>query len=326
VTVPGPLLLTQASTTVPATYFVGHWVQIVGGPGKGQVRKIVSYPLDSTGQPVAPVTLTVYPAWDVVPQSTSTLVISRETWQFYIDYNFVDQRQPLCTKANQNSPAGGKIGFYAQTADSAIEGNQQYDTSGVSLGLKYSVVDSTAGTPLGLSLYSFVEVRANTINGEYDWGSSCSWSGIQVADGASPTPASPPPVESYGISISHNAITHADGLHGGAIALTRSWYGGPSPGPWNLEDNTLVFANTINDVAGAASQNPTSGLPYATSAYEACSNAPAARIGMDPVDTTVWRTVLSGNSCNNVTNDLTDRGAASVKVCSLATANSCECK
>jgi hypothetical protein len=234
VTVPGPLLLAQGGTTLPGGYFVGFWAQIVAGPGKGQVRKIVSYPLDASGQPVTPVTPTVDPAWDVIPQSNSTLVISRESWQFYIVDNFVDnfvdQRQPLCTKGNQNEASGGRIGFYSQTADSAIEDNQQYDTSGINLGLKYSVTDTTAGTVVGLNLNTFVEVRANMVNGEYDRDSSCSWGGIELTDGASPTPDSPPPVESYGISISHNVVTHADGLNGGAIDLTRGWYAGPSPG------------------------------------------------------------------------------------------------
>jgi len=325
VTLPGPLLLNQLNKTLPATYFVGHWVQVVAGPGTGQVRKIISYPLDSTGQPVAPVTLTVYPAWDVVPQSTSSLVISRETWQFYIVDNYVDQRQPLCTKGNQNQPAGGKIGFYAQTADSVIEGNQQYDTSGISLGMKYSVADSTLGTAAGFGLYSSVDVRSNTINGEYDWPSSCSWGGIQLTDGASPTPNYPPPIESYGVSISHNTITHADGLHGGAIALTRGWFAGPSPGTWNLEDNSLVFANTINNVSGAPSAAVTSGLPYTTSAYEKCANDASPRIGIHPIDATIWGTVMSNNSCTNVSTKLTDAGTSSVRVCPSAASSSCEC-
>ena len=325
VTVPGPLLLTQSNKTLPATYFVGYWVQVVAGPGRGQVRKIISYPLDASGQPVTPVTLTVYPAWDVVPDTTSTLVISRETWQFYVVDNFVDQRQPLCTKGNQNEPSGGKIGLYSQTADSVIEGNQQYDTSGISLGMKYSVADSTLGTGAGFGLYSFVDVRSNIINGEFDWPSSCSWSGIQLPDGASPTPDYPPPVEGYGISISHNTITHADGLHGGAISLTRSWHPGPSPGKWNLEDNTLVFANSINDISGAASQTVTSGLPYATSAFPRCSNTAAPRIGIQIFDATIRSTVMSSNSCNNVTTKLVDAGTSSVEVCPSTVSSSCEC-
>jgi hypothetical protein len=325
VSIAGPLLLQQGSTTLPGGYFADHWVQITSGPGRGQVRKILSYPLDSAGQPVTPLSFTIYPAWDVIPQTGSTLVVAREYWQFYIVDNFVDQRQPLCTKANQNEPAGGRIGFYAQTADSAIEGNQQQDTSGISLAMKYSVTDSQAGTAVGVSLYSFIDVRANTVNGEYDWPSTCSWGGIQVSDGASPTPGYPPPTEGYGISIAHNSISHADGMHGGAIDLTRGWYAGPSPSNWRLQDNILVFGNSIDNVTGPPTQQVSSSLPYATSQYEQCSGDVVPRIGIHPGDVTVWNTVLSGNSCTNVANDVVDAGTASQQMCLLWAANSCEC-
>ncbi len=49
-----------------ANYYVGHWVHVVQGRGLGQARKIVSYTVDPSGSPV---TLTVSPAWDVVPQT-----------------------------------------------------------------------------------------------------------------------------------------------------------------------------------------------------------------------------------------------------------------
>src|SRR5205807_1557161 len=126
-----------------------------------------------------------FPAWDVPPRVGSMLVVSREFWQFYIVDNFVDQRQPLCTKANLNQPSGGKIQFYTQTADSVIEGNRQYDTSGITLGITYVVQDSQLNTGAGVNLESAIEIRGNLINGEYDWASDCSWGGIQVADGAS---------------------------------------------------------------------------------------------------------------------------------------------
>jgi hypothetical protein len=324
VTIPGPLLLQQGTTNLPGNYFTGHWVQIADGTGKGQVRKILSYPLDSSGQPVLPVTFTVYPAWDVLPQADSRLVVSREYWQFYIVDNSVDQRQPLCTKGNLNKPAGGTLGFYGPTADSAIEGNQQYDTSGISLGMRYSALDSQAGTAAGAGLYSFVDVRGNSVNGEYDWASYCSWGGIQVSDGASPTPSYPPPVEGYGISIAHNTVTRADGLHGGAISLTRGWFAGPSPSNWDLADNTLVFANTINDVSGQPPGAPTGALPYASSQYKQCSSDQSPRSGIHAYDVTIWHTVISGNSCNNVTSGLIDSGTGTQAVCPSAS-NSCEC-
>ena len=68
-----------------------------------------------------------------------------------------------------------------------MEGNVQHDTSGLSLGAKYSVTDSSLGTVPAISLYTFIDVRNNIVDGEYDWPSACSWGGIQETDGASPT-------------------------------------------------------------------------------------------------------------------------------------------
>ena len=325
VTIPGPLFMQQLGQTLPGGYFIGDWVQIAAGTGQGQVRKILSYPLDSSGQPVTPVTFTVYPAWDVVPQADSVMSVSREYWQFYIVDNFVDQRQPLCTKGNPIKAAGGALQFYAQTADSVIEGNQQFDTSGISLGLSYSVPDPSSTTQAGTRLFSFVEVRGNAVNGEYDWPSSCSWGGIQVSDAASPTAGFTPPVEGYGISIANNTVTHADGLHGGAIDLTRSWFAGPAPGNWPLENNMLVFGNSISNVTGSATQPVTGPLPYATSAYKQCSTEVVARSGIHVYDATVHQTVLAGNACVNVGQPVADSGIQTIRACGSPGANSCEC-
>jgi hypothetical protein len=120
-------------------------------------------------------------------------------------------------------------------------------------------------------------------------------------------------------------VTHADGLNGGAIDLTRGWYAGPSPGNWNLEDNTVVFANSISDISGPAAQTLTSGLPYTTSANRKCSNTTTSRIGLHVLDATMWRTVMSGNSCTNVTTKLTDASTSSLRVCPSASATACEC-
>jgi hypothetical protein len=325
VVIPGPLLLQQTNKTLPGDYFVGHWVQITSGRGKGQVRRIVSYPLDSSGQPVQPVIFNVSPAWDVTPDASSTAAVSREYWQFYIVDNQADQRQPTCTKGNQNRPSGGIIGFYGQTADSVMEGNVQHDTSGLSLGAKYSVTDPSLGTAPEVSLYSFVEVRNNIVDGEYDYPSACSWGGIQEGVGASPTTGFPPPVEDYAVSIAHNTINAADGYNGGAIALTRGWFPGPSPGNWDLEDSTLIFRNTITNVAGPKSALVSGPLAYTTSPYKNCANDSVARMGIHPGDVTVWHTVVSDNTCTNVTAGLVDTGTGTQRVCPSSATDSCEC-
>jgi hypothetical protein len=125
--------------------------------------------------------------------------------------------------------------------------------------------------------------------------------------------------------IAHNTINRADGLHGGAIALTRGWFGGPSPGTWDLEDSTLIFGNTITNVAGPASTLVSGPLAYTTSPYKVCSNDSVARMGIHPGDPTVWHTVSADNSCTNVTTGFVDTGTGTQRVCPSTATSSCEC-
>ncbi|MEP7244944.1 MAG: hypothetical protein ABI885_14865 [Gammaproteobacteria bacterium] len=310
VTVAGPLL-----RTTPVDYFSEHWLSIAQGPGKGQVRKIVSY----SNPAASMVTFTVTPAWDVPPQPGSSLAtVAREYWQVYTVDNFVDQRQPLCTKLNANGPVGGVITLYGQTADSAVEGNRQYDTSGIQLAFGYSVHDADPGIGIepATLFQSFVEVRGNIVDHEYNWNSRCTWSGIQANYAAGPTLGFPPPIEGYGISIARNTITQADGLHGGAIAFTRSWFAGPPPHDWPVIQSPLIFGNMISDVVGSP--------PVAD---PGCGDWPQ-RIGIHLEDSMVQRAVLHANSCKNVGTRLSDGGAGTVRVCDSAVSaesDSCEC-
>jgi hypothetical protein len=316
VTVAGPITSLNGTLTLPGNYFSEHWVVVADGPGRGQVRKVVSYPLDASGAAIAPVTFTVSPAWDVIPQSTSMLVVAREYWQVYTVDNFIDQRQPTCTKLNPNKPMGGVITLYGQTADSAVEGNQQYDTSGIELNNGYTVTDTTASLTPATEFQSFVDVRNNIVNGEYQWASGCSWSGIGLQYGAGPTAGSSPPTEAYGIYIAHNTITQADGLKGGAIVMSNGWFEGPPPANWDLIESPLIFNNTINNIAG-----PPAG---ASPPYASCGVA-NPRLGINIYDGHVFHSVLSSNTCNNVTTPLADGGTSTLTACSAAVTNSCEC-
>ena len=310
VTVQGPLL-----TPTESTVYTEYWVQIAQGTGVGQVRPVVSYSSPS-GQTVV---FTVYPAWDVIPGPDSVVTTSKEYWQVYTVDNFVDERQPECTKGNANQPAGGAIGFWGGSADSAIEGNQQFDTSGIQYSLAYSVQSATYSTAPATGFQSFLDIRHNTVEGEYDWAASCSYSGIRGWYGASPDAPSGPPIESYGVSISHNTVTQADDINGGAIALSRTWYAGPAPSTWQYAENTLIFQNSINNIT-----NPPSGP---TTTYANCT-ATYPRQGIHFDDSLVWQTVLYANSCTNVAQNLNDAGTATLRACPASgsvPANSCEC-
>lgn len=316
ITVAGPLVTTQNTKDISEvinTYYDKHWIQIGQGPGVGQVRQIVSYTIDPISTNV---TFTVSPGWDVLPQvDVSRMSVGREFWQVYTVDNFVDQRQPLCQKTNSFRPKGGLIGLWAQTADSAVEGNRQYDTDGINLQQHYTVANDPAciGCGSGTFFQNFVEIRGNIIDKEYRWDTDCSWSGIRGSIGASPTPTSTPPVLGYGVSISHNTITQADALRGGAISLAVSWHTGPPPYNWRLVENTLIHHNHIRDLAGSPPLN-------------ACDHAQSTRVGINLYNPVVWRSVLYANTCDNVAKPLNDLGTSTQRVCSgNVPSNSCEC-
>jgi hypothetical protein len=325
VTVAGPLVTQTSGAAYPAGYFNDFWVTIAQGPGEGQTRRITSY--SGTG----PVTFTVSPAWDVPPQTMSQITVAKTLWQVYVVDNYVDQRTyddqgaPLCRKSNANKPAGGLIQLYGQTSDSVVEGNRQYDSGGINLSMGYTLNDPTYATYPDTKYQNFVEVRGNTLSGEYSYPSSCSLGGIQVEYSADPLAGYPPPLLGYGISISHNTVSQADGYNDGAIVFSRPWFGGPAPdvNGWEAVESALVFANSISNI-----QLP---LPGTASQWPSCAPQESRRIGENVWDGMVWHTVFAGNSCTNVANgpsgtDLfLDWGTKSQRVCSGAGGNSCEC-
>jgi hypothetical protein len=311
VTVQGPLLTLGSGTT-----YTELWIQIAKGTGIGQVRPVIAYS-SPTAQTV---TFTVSPAWDVPPGADSLVTTAKEYWQVYTVDNFVDQRQPECQKSNANEPSGGVIGIWAGSSDSVIEGNQQYDTSGILFNLAYFVQSTQYGTAPATGYQTFLDIRNNTVDGEYAWSKSCSYSGIRGWYGASPDAPSAPPIESYGVSIAHNTVTQADDLNGGAIALSAGWYGGPPPATWQYAENTMIFGNVINNIT-----NPPSAAAAAT--YANCGQT-YPRLGIHFDTALVWHSILSGNSCNNVAANVKDQGTATLRVCPINAggyANSCEC-
>jgi hypothetical protein len=313
VAVSEPIASRQNNRDVPvASYYIDHWIQIVSGPGLGQVRKITAYSTD----PVTGLTkFSVTPHWDVDPVPGQTrLVVGREFWQTYTLDNRVDQRQPLCQKSNRSRHDGGVIAMWAQSADSVIEGNRQYDTDGILVEQAYIVPERPCvDCPMGSFVQSFLEIRANTVDGEYDWNIDCSDSGIVIGVAASPSGDPRPPTMGYGVSISHNTIRHADAARGGAIAQVDTWFSGPQPQHWPLSDNLLIHHNSIQDISGPR-------------AAPICSSSSTPRIGINfPHTEIAWRTVLYANSCSKVTLPVGGRGEQTVRVCPSSAQNSCEC-
>jgi hypothetical protein len=312
VAVSAPLAARQHNRDVPlASYYIGHWVRVVTGPGLGQVRKIIGYTTDSATQ------LTIFkvaPDWDVTPIAGRTrIAVGREFWQLYVLGNHVDNRRPLCQKTNRSRHSGGQIVLWAQSADSVIAGNRQYDSDGIFVQQSYNFPQlPCADCTMEGFFHSFLEIRGNVVDGEYDWTSDCSTSGITVGVAAAPWGNTAPPTVGIGVSISHNTIRHADAQHGGAIAQLDSWTAGPEPHRWPLSDNLLIHHNSIADIEGPRA------LPI-------CGTS-RPRIGIAFPDPAIaWRTVLYANSCKNVSMPIGPGGIDTVKVCPSSVPDSCEC-
>jgi len=308
-TVTGSLRPSQFGRQVPGDYYTGHWISVVEGNGLGQTRRITGYSATKDGSGV---TFQVAPRWDIPPATGGRILVGRQFWQVYIVANRVDQGRPPCRKSNLSGPKGGQIGLWGPTADSLIYGNRQTDSDGIGFTQGYSAHVPSCPTCEGAGTFvTALEIKHNTIAGEYDWSSDCSKSGIGGLYGASPTPESPPPIESFGIVIAHNSITRADGLHGGAIGISRGWYGGPPPANWPLIENLLVFQNEITDLTGAPPANK-------------CQFNLRKRVGIH-LDEHVRDAVLDGNRCIHVDTFVEDLGKNNRRECASAGLSSCEC-
>ena len=310
----------------PGPFYQGSWVQIVGGAGKGQWRKLETLSLGSNSAG-STVTLYVTPAFSVPPDATSLVDINRAYWQNTTVNNYIDQRTPLCTKANGRQ-SGGVISWYDSTADSVIAGNQQYDTSGIMLNHSYHpLLPGAAWITAGAVVESANEVRDNTINGSYAWSSTGEVAGgillgFGAADGAAPSP----PLLGYGETIAGNTLYQAsgrdrDGTHVpiGAIATGADWSVGPldtsNVTAWQMGDTALIFNNTLqnisNTIAGSAPGLPLPGIGLDTPQ------------GNAPIN---WRTTLYGNTCSVVDTPLADFGTSTVRYCPKGSATgTCEC-
>jgi hypothetical protein len=72
-----------------------------------------------------------------------------------------------------------------------------------------------------------------------------SWSGLDMMYGQYRVADSP--VLGYGVSVSHNSVSHADAMRGGAIAIERGWWPPPTPGHPQYT-SVLIQHNDVRDV------------------------------------------------------------------------------
>lgn len=357
-TVQGPIqtqLPSQTGQTIdissnPTAYYSGYWLQVVQGMGKGQWRKVKALSVGSNpAGPMARVSVT--PAFDVLPDASSRVILGRAYWQNATVNNSVVQTSPTCTKANPRR-SGGIISFYGSTADSAIEGNSQYDTSGIFVRHAYLPVAVGPAAPAtmpqvaSLALQSSNEVRNNLVSGTYDWSGPSDRTptgllgmiggGIQVGFAATgwfcagnTCPAPVPPGTGFGITIAGNTIINASGrdvdgsVHPpiGAIGLNPGWETGPTDAlgldMWQLGEATLIFNNSLQGIS-----NSTPG---------AAGGQPLIAIGLDVAQgstltpAVTWRTTLYNNSCLGADSLVATFGLATVRYCPAGHAATCEC-
>ena len=302
VTIDSAVLAVQNGRTVDrAHYYIGHWVQIVSGPGIGQVRRVESY----VEQGAATV-FRVSPRWDVVPSAgQSRVIVGREYRHVYAIANDSDHRSPPCGKTNLSGDYGGRLGMWAPSTDSAIAQNRMQDTDGI--------VFQQAYVGDGAAFQSGLEILDNQVDGEYDWSSDCSTSGIMGSFAATDDPQFPPPLLSFAVVIAHNRITRADGLRGGAIDIASTWYRGPAPSDWPLVQSMLIFNNSISDIDGPSPRVK-------------CGHGQLGRMGIRLEGTgNVRDTVLYGNKCEHVSTFIADAGTHTTAVCAADGRQTCEC-
>jgi hypothetical protein len=326
------------SANPTAYYQGGFWLEIVHGVGQGQWRRVESVSLGSNSAGPT-VTLNVTPAFDVPPDASSEVILDRVYWQSAIVNNYIDQRTPLCTKANARD-AGGVLMLWATTGDSAVEGNQQYDAS--VLGLNHTYQPQQPGTtPVGHGAYvvqSHNEIRNNLISGDYDWSTKGYAGGIQMGFGATSewcnngtcTNAPIPPDTGFGVSIAGNTVSRASARDAtgnvhpplGAIAIGGGWESGPLDvlglAMWQLDTDTLIFHNTLQDISDTV-PGSAGGLPLVGLGIDIAN-------GTTPTPALNWRSSFYANSCSNVDTFMKDYGLSTVRYCPSGSSGSCECR
>ena len=274
-----------------ARAFVGHWVQIVNGTGLGQSRKIVDYDATKSME----VEFIVDPPWDAVPSPGSTAVVTRQFWQTYVVDNTVDIRG--CTKQNANFKKSGQFTIWAQTSDSAIEGNAQYESDGIWIfaghGREMPAHPPYDFAPRRVHFSYFVDIRGNRIYDEYEyptshWSYGGSFSGIQLLHWTLSDQVAAQ--SGYAINIAHNTVVHADGYAGGGIAIFGAWFSESLPPSSFQYRSVLIDRNSVSNIQCV---NP------------GCAGE-VARIGIHIQDKNAHHTVLHANQvvdCNRLTLD-----------------------
>jgi hypothetical protein len=286
----------------PQNHFAEHWVVIVSGRGVGQARKVSSYTTSPSGS-----TFTVTPAWDVAPvPSNSGILVTRLWWQALVLGNEVDIRQCLKPRKNPTLQVSrhGVIVLWGSTSDSVVEGNVQREADGIIVSSKHFLPWQSFDRDHHVAY--FTDVRSNTVDGESDYGWTCSRGGIQLWHQSTATYETLPMLPAYGVTVANNVIRQADSVGGGGIAIEQAFLDAPHGTHW---ESTLLFHNRISEINGPpAKEDPV--LP-------ACGSYPRVAVAINPRHSEEHRshvnnTLLKGNTITDCAANLVDQGAGTV--------------
>lgn len=225
--------------------YAGHWLQIVAGDGRGQLRRVLAHaPAASPGHER-------FLLEGEIPEVTpgALAIVTRAFVRPRILDNHVDQRGALCGRRNLSGPRGGAISLWGNSVDAAIARNVVDEGDGVVVNHSWSSAKPCRDCGQMLILQWRPRIELNAVLGENDPGSNCSHSGIELRHGASPARDDIPPPLGFGALISHNAVAGADGVFSGSIALPLTWHAGPSTHREPLVDGYIVQGNSIEALA-----------------------------------------------------------------------------
>jgi hypothetical protein len=292
--------------------FEGQWLQVVQGPGLGQLRKITSYKSDEMGA-----SFTVSPAFDVAPREGSAVTVGLQNWQTYIIDNRIDQSSPLCVNGPKKERTGGAIVFYAQTADSVMDGNEQIASTGLMATHQYIL---NPGNLAFVMLQSSNEIRENRIERGPSFGGLRGVSGIRTfyVAGRETNASAPPPVLGFGLVIAGNHLAEAEGADG-AIEFEEAGEVGPlnaaggCSAAWKIANAPLVFHNELRNSRGID-----------INGHDLRQRPPTCQ-GM-PRNSVIWHAALYDNTCIRVfPRALVDFGTSTKRICTAGRADSCGC-
>jgi hypothetical protein len=238
-------------------------------------------------------TMTVSPALDVLPIAGSHVLAMNQAWQVNVVDNRIDESCDTLPPAPPfprsalapgiHYPSAGLLNLYSAGADLAVDSNRSTDAAGIAIFAQYS--DQSWTDAGGMNQYTqqspqyFVDVRANTLTGQFGGASNASntyGSGVYAytittveTTAGGPGQPNDPALPGFGLTVASNALTDAL-IHANPWGVSQRvgiwlWTQSDSiesPAPGYVD--TLVFGNQVGLTTPDGSPACTSGVQPTT--------------------------------------------------------------